>query len=116
MQRIQHSQTREKLFNINCQRKRTWYENHKKNNTYDHDDSKSSKSISLWYCWNDHLQHYFRIVMIKIAQLKYRLKKEIIHIWEIQLRDRSQIYASTAIDDKWKTNDIESVIVFDKKD
>ena len=34
----------------------------------------------------------------------------------MQLRDWFQIYASTAIDDKWKTDVIKSIIVFDRKD
>ena len=34
----------------------------------------------------------------------------------MQLRDWSQVYASTMIDDEGETNDIESIIVFDKKD
>ena len=45
--RIQHSQTWKKLFNINCQRKRTWHENCKKNNIHDHDNSELSRSISF---------------------------------------------------------------------
>ena len=34
----------------------------------------------------------------------------------MQLRDWSQVYVSTTINDEWKTNDNKSVIVFDKKD
>ena len=65
--RIQHSQTREKLFNTSCQRRRTWHEDHKRNSTHDHDDSESSKSINLRYCWDGHSQHHFRNALIEIA-------------------------------------------------
>ena len=65
--RIQHSQTRKKLFNTSCQRRRTWHEGHERNSIHDHDDSESSRSINLRYCWDDHSQHHFRNALIEIA-------------------------------------------------
>ena len=115
MWRIQHSQTREKLFNTNCQRKRPWHENHEKNNIHDHDNSELSESINFWYYWNDHSQHHFKNALTKIAQLRHKLKKENIHIWKMQLCNWFQVYVTTTIDDEWKINDIESITVFDRK-